>query len=93
MLIFFIGSVRKKNNVVFQVFRPIIEVISGSSSDSEPEDMSPEFSLFGKFPTKNTSIRDEIFPKQRAAEMDPRADDEQHMTEEKPKKCLIEELD
>ncbi|KAG7327127.1 hypothetical protein KOW79_008733 [Hemibagrus wyckioides] len=78
-----------------RVFRPIIEVISGSSSDSEPEDMSPEFSLFGKVPTKNTSIRDEslIFTKQREAEMDPRADDEQHMTEEKPKKCLIEELD
>ncbi|KAK3533753.1 hypothetical protein QTP70_025827 [Hemibagrus guttatus] len=78
-----------------RVFRPIIEVISGSSSDSEPEDTSPEFSLFGKVPTKNTSIRDAslIFTKQGAAEMDPKADDEQRMTEGKPKKCLIEELD
>ncbi|XP_034164442.2 dynein axonemal assembly factor 1 [Pangasianodon hypophthalmus] len=78
-----------------QVFRPKIEVISGSESDSEPEGTSPVFSLFGKVSTKNTSSRNEslIFTNQRAAVTDPQADDEQRVTEGKQKKCLIEELD
>lgn len=77
------------------MFRPKIEVIYDSDSDSELERTSPDFSLFGNVPTKKTSIMDEslIFTHQRSAVIDPQADAEQHMAEEKQKKCLIEELD
>ncbi|XP_060796725.1 dynein axonemal assembly factor 1 isoform X2 [Neoarius graeffei] len=77
------------------VFHPKIEVISGSSSDSEPEEPSPDFSLFGNVSTKTTPIRDEslIFTHQTAAVTDLQADDEQPMAEGKQKKCLIEEMD
>ncbi|XP_027007751.1 dynein axonemal assembly factor 1 isoform X1 [Tachysurus fulvidraco] len=77
-----------------RTFRPIIEVVSDSDSDSEPEEISPDFSLFGKVPPKNTPIRDEslIFTNQGAEATDPKADDEQQMTEGMQNKCLIEEL-
>ncbi|XP_053482511.1 dynein axonemal assembly factor 1 isoform X2 [Ictalurus furcatus] len=74
-----------------KVFRPIIEVISGSDSDSEPEGTSPGyFSLFGNVSTRNESL---ILTNQRAAATDPRVDDEQCVAEGKQKKWLIEELD
>ncbi|KAM9461280.1 dynein axonemal assembly factor 1 [Clarias gariepinus] len=79
-----------------QVFRPIIEVISGSESDSEPEEVAPDLVLFSNVSTKNASIRDQslIFTIQGAAAMETKADDGQSMTVEKEeRKCLIEELD
>lgn len=77
--------------MLFQVFRPIIEVISGSDSDSEPEGTSPGyFSLFGNVSTRNESLN---LTNQRAAATDPQVDDEQCVAEGKQKKWLIEELD
>ncbi|XP_017324790.1 dynein axonemal assembly factor 1 [Ictalurus punctatus] len=74
-----------------KVFRPIIEVISGSDSDSEPEGTSPGyFSLFGNVSTRNESLN---LTNQRAAATDPQVDDEQCVAEGKQKKWLIEELD
>ncbi|KAF4086781.1 hypothetical protein AMELA_G00088340 [Ameiurus melas] len=74
-----------------KVFRPKIEVISGSDSDSEPEEISPGyFSLFGNVSTRNESL---ILTNQRAAVTDPQVDDKQRVAEGKQKKWLIEELD
>lgn len=77
------------------MFRPKIEVISGSDIDSESEGDSSDFSLFGHIQTKITSIRDEslILSSHRAAVEDPHADAEQHTAEKKQERCLIEELD
>lgn len=78
-----------------QVFYPKIEIIAYSDTDSEPEDTAPSYSLSGNVPNNSTPTRPEspLFTIQRGAGKEPTADDEQSMAKEKPKQCLIEELD